>query len=125
MSSTPAPGDASFERLRLRSGTDQRRHLAVAACPQSAGGHGGGGGGSTRGGEDDDRSAPHRRAEAAGTGDDHLPLPRGPVRVDVDNGTELSMILGAWVGEQLRLRRLREESLDHTVKVLCSRTGAR
>jgi AcrR family transcriptional regulator len=49
----------------------------------------------------------------------------GNVRADADNDTVLSLILGAYLGEQLRFGRIREGWLDHTVDVLWSGVGAR
>jgi AcrR family transcriptional regulator len=49
----------------------------------------------------------------------------GNVRAEVDHEAVLSMMVGAYLGEQLRFGRVRDEWLDHTVDVLWSGIGAR
>lgn len=49
----------------------------------------------------------------------------GNVRAEVDHDVVLSLMVGAYLGEQLRFGRIRDEWLDHTVDVLWSGIGAR
>ena len=49
----------------------------------------------------------------------------GTIRRDVDNDAVLSLVLGAYLGEQLRFGRIRDTWLDHTVEVLWTGIGAR